>query len=135
MRLTLIAAAAAVAMLASGCETEADTVRYNQDRAAEQFEVNRRITFINGITDSILLVAEGRCSYTPEEAQVVVQCKTGEREYIKHSMVRSDNVTVVVEQIGPNDVDPYYHRLVLRPETVIPDFDLNTSFTDPEDEG
>lgn len=129
MKKILVALVAASALVLSGCSTDADTARHNLDIAAEQFEVERHIVFINGITDNYLLEVLGRCSYEVESDQVVLICKTGpnDSDVWKHSMVRSDNVTVVVEQLSGVDVDEYRHRVIFKPEQLIPDIDLETS--------
>lgn len=134
MKKKLMAAAlAALTLGAVACESDADTARRNLDTAAEQFEVERRIVFINGITDEYLLEVLGRCSYEAEAEQVVLICKTGENEIWKHSMVRSDNVTVVVEQVSAADVDTYRHRVIFKPQSLIPDVDLETRGEDAEE--
>lgn len=113
-------------VLLAGCTTDADTARNNLDLAAEQFEVDRRIVFINGITDQYLLEVVGKCSYESESTQVVVICKTGPEEFWKHSMVRSDNVTVVVEQLSAEAVSGFRHRVIFKPEALLPDIDVET---------
>lgn len=128
-RLALIGLTLALALgLVSACTTDADTARKNLDLAAEQFEIERRIVFINGITDNYLLEVVGRCSYESETDQVVVVCKTGEGEtdFWKHSMIRSDNVTVIVEQLSGADVDDFRHRVIFKPEALLPDIDVET---------
>ena len=62
-------------------------------KAADNFEVNRRIVFYNGITDKYILVIEGRCSITDSMGQLEVLCKTGDSTYKKHFLGLSDNVT------------------------------------------
>lgn len=129
MKKITTAAVIAGALLLTGCSSDARVARGNLDTAAEQFEIERRIVFINGITDQYLLEAVGKCSYDSEASQVVVICKTGpgENDYVKHSMLRSDNVTVVVEQLEAVPVDVYRHRIIIKPETLIPDLDVETS--------
>lgn len=117
-------------MALGACTSDADVARQNLDVAAEQFEVERNIVFVNGITDNYLLQVVGRCSYEVEADQVVLVCKTGEDEFWKHSMVRSDNVTVVVEQLTGADVSEYRHRVIFKPEELIPNVDLETSLDD-----
>lgn len=120
----------ALLLLFAACETDADVARQNLDTAAEQFEVERRIVFINGITDNYLLEVIGRCSYEAETDQVVLVCKTAENEFWKHSMVRSDNVTVVIEQLTSEAVSEFRHRVIFRPESIVPNVDLETSRSD-----
>lgn len=39
----------------------------------------------------------------------------------------SDNVFYFVEQLDAVDVDAYHYTVVFRPETIVPDIDLQTS--------
>jgi hypothetical protein len=75
--------------------TDAEVASYNLSKAADQFEINRRVVFFNGITDKYLLVIEGRCSINAdrEDGQLEVTVKTGPDEYKKHFLGLSDNVT------------------------------------------
>lgn len=45
-----------------GCSREADTASDNLSRAADEFQVQRRIIFYNGITSEYILTVEGLCS-------------------------------------------------------------------------
>ena len=114
------------ALALSGC-SQADTASRNISRAADQFEIERRIVFFNGITDTYLLSIEGLCSMTADnlDSQLEVTCKTGPTEYKKHYLGLSDNVSYFSEQIEGADVDPYHYRVVFRPSTIIPDIDLD----------
>lgn len=114
----------------SGCSSAADTTSENLSRAADNFEVERRVVFFNGITDTNLLSIEGRCAIVDEGNQLEVTCKTGEDEYVKHFLGLSDNVTYFVEQMDAVDADEYHHRVIFRPETIVPDIDIQTSGSD-----
>jgi hypothetical protein len=124
-----LAATAAAAMLA-GCTSESDTVSHNLSKEADEFQVNRRIVFFNGITDTYLLTIEGACSITDEGNQLEVICKIGDDAYKKHFLGLSDNVSYFVEQLEAVDVDAYHYTVVFRPETIVPDIDLQTSGED-----
>ena len=116
-----------VAIILAAC-SEADTVNHNIDKAADTFEVNRRIVFFNGITDKYLLTLEGLCSMNvTDEKTLRVTCKTDKDEYKRHYLGLSDNVSYFVEQIDGANVDPYHYRVIFRPESIIPDIDLQTS--------
>jgi len=54
----------------TACSSEADTVSNNLSVQAEKFEINRRVVFINGITDTYLLTIEGLCSVESSGARV-----------------------------------------------------------------
>lgn len=120
----------ALAVLTGACsQREADVASHNVSVAADQFEVERRVVFFNGITDTYLLTIEGRCSLGNNDApgELTVTCKLGEGQYKKHFLGLSDNVSYFVEQLDPIDVDVYHYRVIFRPETIIPDIDLETS--------
>lgn len=124
------ALAAAGAILFSGCgDSAAETASKNMSTAADNFEVPRRIIFVNGITDEIPFVVEGRCSIEVdhEDKQLEVMCKEGPDEYKKHFLGISDNMTYIVEQLEPVDVDEYRTRIMIKPEQLVPNFDLNVS--------
>lgn len=126
----LVAAAAAGALALTGC-SEAQTASENLSTAADNFEVLRRIVFFNGITDTYLLSIEGYCSILDERNQLEVTCKIAEGDdagsYEKHFLGLSDNVSYFAEQLEPEGVDPFHHRIVFRPESILPDIDLQTS--------
>jgi hypothetical protein len=121
-----------VGSLLAGCTSEADTVSENLSKSADSFEVQRRVIFVNGITDKYLLEIDGLCSITDEGNQLEVTCKVGEGLYKKHFLGLSDNVTYFVEQTDAKYEDAYYYKVLFRPEEIIPDIDLQTSITDKD---
>lgn len=110
------------------CSSDADRASYNLSKSAEQFEINRRIVFFNGITDEYLLTVEGRCSVETSdsalEKSLEVTCKIGPDQYKKHFLGLSDNVSFFVEQMEPADVSVYHYKVIFKPENIIPDLDL-----------
>lgn len=109
-----------------GC-TEADTVSHNLSKSADSFEVQRRVVFFNGITDKYLLTMEGLCSIYDDGNQLEATCKVGEGQYKKHFLGLSDNVTYFIEQTDAKYEDPFHYKVVFRPESIVPDIDLQTS--------
>ncbi|MDX5412872.1 MAG: hypothetical protein LPK02_07475 [Rhodobacterales bacterium] len=118
--------AVCTAFALSACVPEADVASHNLSKAADQFEVNRRIVFFNGITDSYLLTIEGRCSIKADgmDKQLEVTCKNGPDAYKKHFLGLSDNVSYFVEQLENADVSVYHYRVLFRPQTIVPDIDF-----------
>jgi len=114
-------------LAAMGCSTDADIASRNLSRAADMFEVNRRVVFYNGITDKYILAIEGRCSveFFPDKFTVTV--KTGPNEFKKHYLGRADNVFPFVEQLSASAVDVYHYRVIFKPESIIPDVDFEIS--------
>lgn len=110
---------------ASSCESDAEKASKNLSTAADQFEVQRHIVGINGITDAVLFEVEGRCSIQ-RDGDLVVTCKHGPDDYRKHFIGLSDNVTYISTQMEGVDVSVYRTRIILKPENIVPDFDLVT---------
>lgn len=127
MRKSVIALAVG-AMFLAGCSTDADMASQNLSNAADQFEINRRIVFLNGITDAYPLTIEGLCSIKADSAdkQLEVTCKTGPNSYKKHFLGLSDNMSYFVEQIDGADVSVYRYKVQFRPTQIIPDVDVQT---------
>lgn len=120
------AIAASVLLGASSCATDADVASQNLSTAAEQFEVQRRIIGINGITDKPAFMVEGRCSIEDEGHRLVVTCKHADNDYRKHFVGLSDNTFYVIEQLDGIDVSVYHTRILLKPENILPELDLET---------
>ena len=127
-KITCLVIGIMAALILVGC-TEADTVSENLSKEADSFKVQRKVVFFNGITDRDLLVIEGRCSIgnNDSDLRMTVTCKTGEDEYKKHYLGLSDNVSFFAEQMESEKVDPYHYKVIIRPESIIPDIDLQTS--------
>ncbi len=109
----------------AGC-SDADIASSNLSTAADNFEINRRIVFYNGITGEYMLTLEGRCSLGNNDTadRLSVTCLTGPNEYKKHFLGLSDNVTYFVEQVDPAKVDKYHYKVIFKPAAIIPDIDL-----------
>lgn len=121
--------AVVAAALSLGACSAADTASRNISYDSDNFKVMRRVVFVNGITDKYLLSIEGLCSITKdkEDQQIEVTCKTGDNEYKKHYLGISDNVTYFVEQMDASSVDTFHYKVAFRPETILPDIDMQTS--------
>jgi len=121
---TAIAIVGALAGLAA-CN-DADIASKNISKAADNFEINRRIVFYNGITAGYILTIEGKCSLGNYDSagQLSVTCKTGPNAYKKHFLGLSDNVTFFSEQIDAADVSVYHYRVTFKPQTIVPDIDF-----------
>jgi hypothetical protein len=126
LRTRAILASAAVVVTATvlaSCSTDADVASRNLSTAADQFEINRRVVFFNGITDKYLLSIEGRCSIVDSNRQLEVTCKTGPDEYKKHFLGLSDNVSYFTEQLEAASVDTWHYKVIFKPEVIVPDIE------------
>lgn len=127
-RTTAALAAAFMAAGLSACDSDADVASRNISKAADQFEVNRRIVFYNGITGEYILTIEGLCSLGnfDRAAELSVTCKTGAAEFKKHFLGLSDNVTFFAEQIESVRADIYHYRVIFKPSVIVPDVDFRS---------
>lgn len=134
MRNKLVALAAGLLLLVGvGCGSDADVASENLSKAADNFEVLRRVVFYNGITGDYILSVEGLCSLGnyDDTGELSVTCKTGEGEYKKHFLGLSDNVTYFAEQLESERVSAYHYRVIFKPQTIVPDIDVRAD----EDDG
>lgn len=123
MKKILILTAAAIAL--GACSNDADVASRNLSKAADMFEIDRRIVFYNGITSEYILTIEGRCSISGGRgSQLAVTCKTGPDAFKKHFLGLSDNVTFFAEQLEAKGVSTYNYRVVFKPQSIIPDVDI-----------
>ena len=115
-----------VRLVGTAC-SEADVASHNVSKAADQFEVMRRIVFYNGITNEYMLTIEGLCSLgnIDPEGELSVTCKVGPSTYKKHFLGLSDNVTYFVEQVDGAKVDSYHYKVFFRPSVILPDIDIH----------
>lgn len=109
----------------TGC-SDAHVASSNLSKAADNFEINRRVVFYNGITGEYMLSIEGLCSLgsASETKAVTVTCKTGPSDYKKHFLGLSDNVTYFAEQVEPAKASQYQYRVVFKPLAIVPDIEL-----------
>ena len=119
--------ALAAGLVLTGCQSAADKANANLSKAAENFEVPRRIVGINGITDRVLFSVEGFCSYETDTGVFEAICKEPDGKISRTTMGLSDNVTFVSTQLVGIKVSTFRSRIIFRPESIIPNFDLSTS--------
>ena len=114
----------AAAIGLAGCANDADIASRNLSQAADNFKINRRIVFYNGITGDYMLTIEGLCSQEQTEKKLTVTCKTGSDSYKKHFLGLSDNVTYFSEQMEEAKVGVYFYRVTFKPSSILPSIEL-----------
>ncbi len=123
-RVILLPLSLLVSLSLAACSNDAQVASYNLSQAADNFRINRRIVFYNGITGDYMLTIEGLCSQEPRDKKLEVTCKTGETDYKKHFLGLSDNVTYFSEQMEPAKVGVYYYRVTFKPTAIIPSIEM-----------
>jgi len=112
----------AAALVLAGCSTEAEDVDRNLTTDADNFKIARKVTFVNGITDKVVLEITGLCSVDPGDAnKMSVKCKTNQGSYVKHFLGKSDNVFWTVEQIEASNTSASRYRFVIRAGALLPE--------------
>jgi len=119
-----------VALLALTSCNDADVASSNLSKAADNFEIGRRVVFYNGITDKYMFEIIGRCSLGAGTSakSVTVVCKTSDG-FVKHILGLSDNVTYFVEQLKDAQVSVDMYRVTFKPSVIVPDIDIRGSLT------
>ena len=117
-------AVVAAALAFGGC-SPADTASRNASKAADNFEVARRIRVFNGITGEVVMQMEGFCSLQGSKSprRIAVICKD-DGKFLKNFIDRGDNTFVLTEQLSSVDVSTFHYRILLRPQALIPDIDF-----------
>lgn len=127
----LLAATAGMSILVSACRDDAEVANNNTTRAADNFELTRRIVFYNGITDRYMLEVIGKCSIGNGTTgkSIYAICKQPDGKIVKHQLGISDNVTWFMEQIGGAEISVDRYRVVWKPQTIIPDIELRLNWS------
>ncbi|KWR88885.1 hypothetical protein RM96_17945 [Cupriavidus sp. IDO] len=119
MKFALVTLTAALTLTACN---DAQVASRNLSQAADNFEINRRVVFYNGITADYMLSIEGLCSLDADNARKVsITCKTGPSTFKKHYLGLSDNVTYFIEQLEPAGVSTFHYKVVFKPSVILPD--------------
>lgn len=126
--ITSIAALVLAGAALAGCTSDADKASENLSTAAETFEIQRTIIATNGITGKTMLFVEGRCSLESADSFLAgaleITCKISSDGYVKHFYVPGDQDQVVITQEEPIDVSEYHTRVILKPQNLLPEFDI-----------
>lgn len=121
---TAITLALIAAFTLSAC-TDAEVASENLSKDADNFKIERRIVFFNGITDTYLLQINGLCSINDDGNQLEVTCKVGDEKYKKHFLGLSDNVSYFVEQTGEGaNVSASHYKVIFKPSVIVPDIEV-----------
>jgi len=123
-RILFVVLALVVGMLFAGCN-DATVVRSNLERAEQNFQVQRRVVFYNGITGEYILTVEGKLALTvDEDGDLVVTVKTASGEYLKHYLGLSDNVTYFSQALEAKDVSASSYKVIFKPSVILPTIEI-----------
>ncbi len=111
--------------LVAGCN-DAEVVSNNLSKDADNFKVQRRITFINTVSDEVLYTVEGNMAIVAdtEDNQLEITAQTGSNQFQKHFLGLSPTTVYIVEQLEWQDVNKYQFKITLKPSAIIPEVEV-----------
>ncbi len=109
----------------AGCD-DAEVVSHNISKDADNFKVQRKVTFINTVTDEVLYTVEGNFAIVADTAdnQLEITAKTGEDTYQKHFLGLSPTTVYIVEQTEWVEANKYNFKITIKPSAVIPEVEV-----------
>ena len=104
----------------SGC-TEADRVSTNLAQESDNFNVVRKVTVLNAITNDTMFETTGKMSIKADTADKQLEIVVEDNgKYQKHIIGLSDNVSYIVQDLDVKDVDKYHYSINFNPKMWVP---------------
>lgn len=117
LRVTMLAA---TLLALSGC-TEAERVSTNLAQESDNFNVVRKVTVLNAITNDTMFEMTGKMSIKADTADKQLEIVVEDNgKYQKHIIGLSDNVSYVVQDLDVKDVDKYHYSINFNPKMWVP---------------
>jgi hypothetical protein len=111
---------AATLLALSGC-TEAERVSTNLAQESDNFNVVRKVTVLNAITNDTMFEMTGKMSIKADTADKQLEIVVEDNgKYQKHIIGLSDNVSYVVQDLDVKDVDKYHYSINFNPKMWVP---------------
>jgi len=115
----VIAMLIATAFVLSSCR-QADTVRHNLKREADDFKIRRRITVLNTRTDTPMMQITGLLSIDVDsdgDLNITIEKEPG--EFVLNYAHLSQDTTYIVEQIETKEVSKYKYEIIFYPQHLV----------------
>lgn len=108
-------------LLLTGC-SEAKRVSSNLSQESDNFNVVRKVTVIDAITNDVMFQMSGRMSINADtkDKQLEIVVENGKDKYQKHIIGLSDNVSYVVEDVDVPNVSKYKYEINYNPKMWVP---------------
>lgn len=108
-------------LLLTGC-SEAKRVSSNLSQESDNFNVVRKVTVIDAITNDVMFQMSGRMSINADtkDKQLEIVVENGKDKYQKHIIGLSDNVSYVVEDVDVPNVSNYKYEINYNPKMWVP---------------
>ena len=103
----------------SSCR-QADTVRHNLKREADDFNIRRRITVMNTRTDTPLMQITGLISIDVDnDGDLNITIEKAPNEFVLNYAHLSQDTTYIVEQIETKEVNKYMYEIKFYPKQLV----------------
>lgn len=103
----------------TGCR-EADRVKYNLRRQADDFNIRRRITVLNTRTDTPMMQITGLLAINVDsDGDLNITIEKAPGEYVLNYAHLSQDTTYIVEQIETKEVSKYAYEIIFYPKQLI----------------
>lgn len=105
----------------TGC-SEANRVSSNLSQESDNFNVVRKVTVIDAITNDVMFQMSGRMSINADtdDKQLEIVVENAKNKYQKHIIGLSDNVSYVVEDVDVPNVSNYKYEINYNPKMWVP---------------
>lgn len=118
-KIAIILLLAALAWILSAC-TQAENVRHNLRREADDFNIRRRITVLNTRTDTPMMQITGLLAIdTDSDGDLNITIEKAPGEYVLNYAHLSQDTTYIVEQIETKEVSKYQYEIKFYPSNLI----------------
>ena len=108
-----------MAIVLSSCR-QADMVRHNLKREADDFNVRRRITVLNTRTDTPMMQITGLISIdTDDDGDLNITIEKAPNEFVLNYAHLSQDTTYMVEQIETKEVSKYQYEIKFYPTQLV----------------
>lgn len=103
----------------SSCR-QADNVRHNLKREADDFNIRRRITVLNTRTDTPMMQITGLLAISVDkDGDLNITIEKAPNEYVLNYAHLSQDTTYIVEQIETKEVSKYKYEIKFYPTQLI----------------
>lgn len=128
-RIAIVITLLACLFVFSSCR-QADTVRHNLKREADDFNIRRRITVLNTRTDTPMMQITGLISIdTDSDGDLNITIEKAPNEFVLNYAHLSQDTTYIVEQIETKEVSKYQYEIKFYPTQLISGW-LDVKLTD-----
>ena len=112
-----------IAVFALSACRQADTVRHNLKKEADDFNIRRRITVLNTRTDTPMMQITGLLSIDVDkdgDLNITIEKEPG--QFVLNYAHLSQDTTYIVEQIETKEVNKYQYEIKFYPTQLISGF-------------